>query len=149
MKQENDTPKRIPGDPGGYDPVFDTPESGACCVCALHAESGACKIPGAPCLSLARPEGRGVHYIERAGDKVSGAHSPGAGEDKVREALRLADELVRLARKRFPKSPKHPDKFLLELTCAAVHEADLELAGLEPAGLGLAGPGPKGQSPVL
>lgn len=144
MKQENDMPKRIPGDPEGYDPVFDTPGSGACGACALHAESGACKIPKAPCLGLARPEDRGIHYIERAGDKVSGAHSPGAGEDKVREALRLADELVRLARKRFPKSPKHPDKFLLELTCAAVHEADLELAGLELADLGLAG-----QSPAL
>ena len=127
MKQENDTPERIPGDPEGYDPVFDTPESGVCRSCALRAESGACKIPAAPCLGLARPDGRGIHYVKRRGEGKAG------GVSKISEALRLADELVRRARRRFPKSPKHPDKFLLELTCAAVYEAGLELKGQSPA----------------
>jgi hypothetical protein len=39
------------------------------------------------------------------------------------EALKYADELVKIARQYFPKSIKTSDKFTLENTCAAIGKA--------------------------
>ena len=39
------------------------------------------------------------------------------------KALEMAGELVRLARRYFPKSIKHGDRFKLEQTCAAITSA--------------------------
>ena len=39
------------------------------------------------------------------------------------EALKLAAELIKTARKYFPKSIKNGDKFQLENTCAALNKA--------------------------
>lgn len=39
------------------------------------------------------------------------------------EALHMAAELVKVARKRFPKSIRNPDRYALELTSATINRA--------------------------
>lgn len=46
-----------------------------------------------------------------------------AAPPEVREALETSARLIREARPRFPKSVRHPDRFQMELACAAVGTA--------------------------
>lgn len=50
-------------------------------------------------------------------------NAPTQSDPAVREALRLAAELIPIARKYFPKSIRHSDRFKLETTCAAIAKA--------------------------
>ena len=57
-------PKRVDGDPEGFEPVFDAAGLGRCSqceACALIATDNCCE---APCMSFQRPEGRRIHYVE-------------------------------------------------------------------------------------
>lgn len=44
-------------------------------------------------------------------------------DEKTKEALTLAKQLIVSARQYFPKSMCNSDKFQLELTCAAINKA--------------------------
>lgn len=45
------------------------------------------------------------------------------GKAEMLAALEMAAKLIKTARKHFPKSIRNPDRFQLELTCAAVTSA--------------------------
>jgi hypothetical protein len=66
---ESDKPKRIEGDPEGYEPVFIGEDEPSCTLCALNGRVG---CENAPCLDYRRPGGRGVYYV-KAGNAGWGA----------------------------------------------------------------------------
>jgi hypothetical protein len=59
-------PVRIEGDPEGYEPVFDGDEYG-CPFCDIRGTK-TCNSDGV-CLSILRPEKRGVHYVKKESSK--------------------------------------------------------------------------------
>jgi len=60
---------------------------------------------------------------------LAGIPDPAAALAQAREALEETAKLIPLARRQFPKSVSHSDRFALEVTCAAVAKALAALGG--------------------